>query len=114
MGYRRDPQVGPVVTVGMGGTLAEIYRDFAVRLAPVSPVEAMEMIAEVRGLAVLQEFRGKPPGDAAALAEAVARFSALAHLAGVIEAEINPLIVKATAGGVTAVDGLVRRSRTAG
>lgn len=110
VGYRLDPQVGPVVTVGMGGTLAEIYRDIAVRLAPVSAVEAAEMIAEVRGLAVLRGFRGKEPGDITALADAVARVSTLAHLPGVIEAEINPLIVKPAGGGVIAVDGLVRQA----
>jgi hypothetical protein len=109
-GYRLDPQVGPVVTVGMGGTLAEIYRDFALRLAPVSPAEASEMIAEVRGLAVLRGFRGRPAGDVAALADAIARVSLLARLPAVIEAEINPLIVKPAGGGVIAVDGLVRRS----
>ncbi len=111
VGYRLDPQVGPVVTVGMGGTLAEIYRDFALRLAPVSAAEAAEMIAEVRGLAVLRGFRGKPAGDVAALADAIARVSALAHLPAVVEAEINPLIVKPAGDGVIAVDGLVRRSR---
>lgn len=110
VGYRLDPQVGPVVTVGMGGTLAEIYRDFAVRLAPVSAAEAAEMIAEVRGLAVLKGFRGKPVGDVAALADAIACLSTLAHLPTVIEAEINPLIVKPAGGGVIAVDGLVRRA----
>ena len=36
LGYKRDPQVGPVVVLGVGGVLAEIYKDFAVRLAPVS------------------------------------------------------------------------------
>ena len=108
LGYRRDPQVGPVVTVGLGGTLAEIYRDFAVRLAPVSPDEAAEMIAELRGAPVLSGFRGAPAGDIGALAAAVARISTLAQLPEVIEAEINPLVVKAS--GVTALDGLVRRS----
>jgi acetate---CoA ligase (ADP-forming) len=111
VGYQLDPQVGPVVTVGMGGTLAEIYRDFALRLAPVTAAEAGEMIAQVRGLAVLRGFRGKPAGDVAALADAVARISALAHLPAVVEAEINPLIVRPAGHGVIAVDGLVRRSR---
>ena len=36
LGFRRDPQVGPVVVLGAGGVLAEIYKDIAIRIAPVS------------------------------------------------------------------------------
>ncbi|MGH7124922.1 MAG: acetate--CoA ligase family protein [Stellaceae bacterium] len=110
VGYRLDAQAGPVVTVGMGGTLAEIYRDYAVRVAPVSTAEAAEMIEEVRGFAVLKGYRGKPGGDVAALAEAIAALSKLASVSAptVLEAEINPLIVRAPGKGVVAVDGVVR------
>lgn len=109
VGYRRDPQVGPVVILGIGGVLAEIYRDFALRLAPVSVEEAMRMIEEVKGLAVIRGYRGLPRGDLAALAQAVSAFSQLAGLPDVAEAEINPLIVKREGAGVVAVDGLVIR-----
>lgn len=109
VGYRRDPQVGPVVMLGIGGVLAEIYRDFALRLAPVSAEEAMTMIEEVRGLAVIRGYRGMPRGDLAALAQAVSAFSQIAGLPEVAEAEINPLIVKRDGEGVVAVDGLIVR-----
>jgi len=107
VGYRDDPVVGPIVLVGAGGTLAEIYRDYALRLAPVSEEEAAAMIAEVKGLATLRGYRGLPRGDLGALAKAVAAISrlALVHGSPVAEAEINPLIVKRE--GVIAVDGLV-------
>jgi len=108
LGYKRDPQVGPIVVLGAGGTLAEIYRDFAVRLAPVTQQEAERMIEEVKGLAMIRGYRNLPRGDCASLAEAVAAFSQLAALAPpVAEAEINPLIVKAEGEGVVAVDGLL-------
>jgi len=108
LGYKRDPQVGPIVVLGAGGTLAEIYRDFAVRLAPVSGQEAARMIEEVKGLAVIRGYRNLPRGDCASLAEAVAAFSQLAALASpVAEAEVNPLIVKPEGEGVVAVDGLL-------
>jgi hypothetical protein len=71
LGYRRDPQVGPVVVLGVGGVLAEIYRDIAVRLAPATEDEAASMIEEVKGLAVIRGYRGLPRGDTAALARAV-------------------------------------------
>jgi succinyl-CoA synthetase beta subunit len=107
LGYKRDPQVGPVVILGIGGVLAEIYHDFAMRLAPVSEEDAAQMIEEVKGLAVIRGYRGMPPGDTRALARAVSAWSQLAHLPAVNEAEINPLIVKADGAGVIAVDGLI-------
>ncbi|HWK97057.1 MAG TPA: acetate--CoA ligase family protein [Pseudolabrys sp.] len=105
VGLREDPSVGPVITVGMGGITTEIYRDIALRLAPVTPAEAAEMLDEVRGFAVLKGFRGRPRGDLAALAEAVSRLSQLGGL--LAEAEINPLLVMTEGHGVSAVDGLV-------
>ena len=105
VGYRDDPVVGPLVLVGAGGVLSEIYRDFAMRLAPVSEAEAQEMIAEVKGLAVIRGYRNLPKGDVPALARAVSAFSRAASFANISEAEINPLIVKAD--GVVAVDALL-------
>ena len=109
LGYRHDPLVGPMVIVGAGGTLAEIYKDYAIRSAPVDLAEAHRMITEVKALAVVRGYRGLPPGDVDALAEAVVAFSMLALLPGetVGEAEINPLLVKPAGEGVVAVDGLL-------
>ena len=109
LGYRRDPLVGPTITVGLGGVLAEIYKDASTRLAPVSESEALHMIDEVKGLAVIRGYRNLPRGDIGALARAIAQFSTLAHamFTDVAEAEINPLLVKKDAEGVVAVDGLV-------
>jgi acyl-CoA synthetase (NDP forming) len=107
VGYKRDPQVGPIVVLGIGGVLAEIYHDFALRLAPVTVENARRMIEEVKGLAIIRGYRGMPCGDLAALAEAVSAFSQLAGMGDVKEAEINPLIVKREGEGVVAVDGLM-------
>ncbi len=109
VGYKRDPQVGPLVVIGVGGVLAEIYHDFAMRLAPVTPEAALQMIGEVKGLAVIRGYRGMPQGDCAALAQAVAAFSQLAAFDDIAEAEINPLIVRKESEGVVAVDGLIVR-----
>jgi acyl-CoA synthetase (NDP forming) len=113
LGYQRDPQVGPVIVLGVGGTLAEVYRDYCVRLAPVSIEEACEMVDQVKGLAPIRGYRGQPKGDLEALARAVARFSLLAQIAqgAIVEAEINPLIVGAEGEGVAAVDGLIALAR---
>jgi acyl-CoA synthetase (NDP forming) len=109
VGYRNDPEVGPVVLLGMGGVAAELKRSYCVRIAPVSLEEAAAMIGEVRELALLRGFRNLPRGDCAALARAIRSLSLLAVVgAGTVsEAEINPLIVKREGEGVVAVDGLV-------
>ncbi|MDB5810196.1 MAG: hypothetical protein JWN94_2318 [Betaproteobacteria bacterium] len=109
LGFRRDPQVGPVVLLGAGGVLAEIYKDIALRLAPVGVDTARAMVEEVRGLALIRGYRGLPRGDCEALAQAVVAMSQLATLdeRPVADAEINPLIVKPEGQGVVAVDGLI-------
>lgn len=105
VGIQRDPGVGAIVTIGVGGTLAELHSDTVLRLAPVIRVEARAMIDEVKSLAIIRGYRNKPKGDCDALAEAIARISLLAQCDAVSEAEINPLLVHEK--GVTAVDGLI-------
>jgi acyl-CoA synthetase (NDP forming) len=107
LGYRRDPLVGPVVALGAGGVLAEVYRDVVLRLAPVTEAEAMTMIAEVKGLAPARGYRGMPTGDLSALARTMAAFSRVAALTSVTEAEINPLIVLPEGQGVVMADALL-------
>ena len=107
IGFRRDAEAGPIVTVGVGGRLAELYDDAAVRLAPVDAATARDMIEQVTGLAPLRGYRNLPKGDLAALAAAIVALSQLARIdhPRVAEAEINPLIVNAQ--GIAAVDGLI-------
>ena len=109
IGFTRDAEVGPVITLAVGGIMAEIHGDAAVRLAPVDRAGALEMIQEVKGLAPIRGYRGLPMGDLDALADAIVALSRLASTSGarVLEAEINPLIVRAEGEGVIAVDGLV-------
>jgi acyl-CoA synthetase (NDP forming) len=109
LGFRRDPEAGPVVLLGAGGVLSELHRDIALRLAPVGEDEAREMIAEVRALAPLAGWRNLPRGDLDALAKAVVAVSRLAALDGVKEAEINPLIVHAEGQDVTVADAWIVR-----
>jgi succinyl-CoA synthetase beta subunit len=109
VGYRVDRDVGPLVMLAAGGVFTEIYRDRSLRLAPVGLDTAREMIAEVRGFALLSGYRGKPAGDLDALAHAVVALSRLAHDPTVVEAEVNPLIVQPAGRGVVAVDAVVRR-----
>jgi acetate---CoA ligase (ADP-forming) len=108
IGYRIDPQVGPIVLVAAGGELAEMYSDRSLRLAPVDLAAARDMIAEVRSLRVLEGFRRRPAADTEALARAIVSLSRLAERPEVSELEINPLLVQAAGQGVVAVDTLAR------
>ncbi|HUS95317.1 MAG TPA: acetate--CoA ligase family protein, partial [Hyphomicrobiaceae bacterium] len=108
LGYRNDPQTGPVVTIAPGGIMVGIYDDKAVRLAPVDLATAREMISEVQGLAPIRGARNLPMGDLEGLAQAIAGLSQLALRTDVqvIEAEANPVIVGRDR--VVAVDALVQ------
>ena len=112
IGYRVDRQAGPIVLVAAGGELAEMYADRSLRLAPVDLATAREMIGEVRSLRVLDGYRGRPPADSEALAQAVVNLSNLAFDSKVAELEINPLLVRGIGQGVIAVDALVRVRET--
>jgi len=90
--------------------LTEIYRDRALRMAPIDHASALDMIDEVRALKALKGYRGKPCGDLDALAAALVNLSQLALKPElrVLEAEINPLMVRPQAQGIVAVDALIR------
>ncbi len=107
LGYRLDPLVGPTVLLGAGGVTAELVPDVCVRLAPVTLVQAREMIEAVTLTRLVRGYRNLPLGDCEALAQAIVDFSTLACIQDpqIVEAEINPLFVQAD--GVVAVDGLV-------
>lgn len=109
VGYRHDPEVGPMILLGMGGTAAELHKRISVRIAPVTLETARDMIADIPELELLRGFRNLPLGDTEALAAAVRSVSLLAQLGSrtVVDAEINPLLVKEMGNGVIAVDGLV-------
>lgn len=110
IGYRYDPQAGPIVLLAAGGLLAEIHQDRSVRTAPVTIETAREMIDEVLSFQALNGYRGSPRGDLEALAHAVVALSnaATAMDGSVLEAEANPVIVLPDGEGVVAVDALVQ------
>ncbi|MFH5823703.1 acetate--CoA ligase family protein [Georgenia sp. AZ-5] len=106
VGARRDPVFGPVVLLGLGGTVAEALADVSLRLAPLSAAESATMPDDLAGRALLDGWRGAPTVDRPALGRLLGALGALLlrapHLADV---EINPLRV--TAQGMLALDAVV-------
>jgi len=109
VGVNYDPQLGPTLVFGSGGVMVEVYKDVAMRHCPITPTEAREMVAEVKGAKLLHGFRGKPACDVDALANVLVKVSHLAvNLNGQLaELDINPLLVLPQGQGVKAVDALV-------
>lgn len=94
VGGTRDRQFGPVVMFGLGGIFVEVLEDVSFRVAPIDREEAAEMVREIKGYPVLEEFRGKPAADVEALEKIVANTSRLMQEhTEITELDVNPLIV---------------------
>ncbi len=106
VGITRDPVLGPAVLVGTGGIFTEILADVAVRPLPIDEAEARRMVAGLRGRALLDGARGRPPADVDALVEVVMRTARLGLTLGVrlAELDLNPVMVRTE--GAVVVDAL--------
>lgn len=109
VGARRDPQFGPLIVFGAGGVQVELYKDVAVRLAPIGEDEALAALASTKVARLLEGFRGSPVGDARAAACAISAVSAFAadFRDSVEEVEINPLAVLPDGHGCLALDCVI-------
>jgi acyl-CoA synthetase (NDP forming) len=109
LGTNLDPVFGPVVMVGLGGIFVEILHDISLRLAPVGLAEAHAMLRELKGFALLEGARGRPPSDVEALARAIVDLSAfaLAHAHDIVSCDINPFLVLTQ--GAVALDAVIVR-----
>jgi len=106
-GIVQDPVFGPLVAFGPGGVLAELIGDAGFRIAPLTDVDAEELVTSGRAGRLVAGFRGAPAADAAALVDLVHRLAKLAEdLPEVAELDLNPVI--AMPDGCVAVDARVR------
>ena len=107
VGATFDPNFGPVIACGTGGTLVELFSDVVLRLHPITDVDAAAMINELRGAPLLRGYRGSAPVDETALRDVLLRVSALIEACpDILELDINPL--KVLAHGACAVDARIR------
>ena len=93
VGAVADPDLGPVLAVGLGGHRAGLGRGAEFRLLPVTDEEADELVDSAEGVATeLQGFRGSAPLDREALRELILRFALLLRgVPEVVEADLNPV-----------------------
>jgi acetate---CoA ligase (ADP-forming) len=107
VGLVQDPQFGPVIACGAGGTAVELLRDVSVRLTPLTESQADAMIRRLATFPLLNGYRGRPKADVGALRDLVLRLSALAEdLPEVVEVDFNPVIVGPS--GASVVDARIR------
>jgi acyl-CoA synthetase (NDP forming)/GNAT superfamily N-acetyltransferase len=107
VGALQDPAFGPLVVFGLGGVTVEVLGDHVTRLAPLTDIDAKEMVTGLRGSALLSGYRGSPGVDIDGLVHVLHRVSRLAEdMPEVLELDCNPVI--ATPGGVLVVDARMR------
>ncbi len=108
VGGRQDPVFGPVVVAGVGGIFLEIFRNSAVRIAPVTPSEALDMLQELRSWPILQGSRGQAPRDVEALSDLICRVAALLNaVPQIAEIDLNPVFVHAAGQGISLADARI-------
>jgi acetyltransferase len=108
VGVVADPTFGPLLVCGLGGVQVELLRDASFRLPPVSDLDAEEMIEKLRLRALLDGYRGAPPGDRAALVALLQRVSALVEAVPELrEVDLNPVKVRTRGLGAIVVDARI-------
>jgi acetate---CoA ligase (ADP-forming) len=108
-GISRDPDFGPMLLYGAGGTTAELFNDTALAPAPLDTAQADALIDGLKAAALLAGWRGTPAADRAAFVDLLVRLSRLAAdlRDRIREIDLNPVIVHRSGEGISLVDALI-------
>jgi len=94
IGSKLEPGFGPVVMLGMGGIYVEVLKDVTFKLAPMTNVEADDMISSIKTKKILEGVRGEKPSDVKKLSECIQRLSQLvSDFNEIKELDMNPVLV---------------------
>ncbi|MDP2907247.1 MAG: acetate--CoA ligase family protein [Nanoarchaeota archaeon] len=112
-----DEQFGHFLTVGLGGTLTEVYKDIAIRLAPANKNDIKEMLQELKSYPILAGYRGKKGANIEALVEQIHKLNMLEEKFSpysnskylITELEINP--IAASGEQAISIDGILNFKR---
>ena len=108
-GVATDPQYGPMMMFGLGSVFIETMKDVTFRIAPLTDVDADEMIKSVKAYELLKGARGTKPADIAQIQETLLRLSQMVNdFKFIDELDINPLLISEKTGEGIAVDGRIK------
>lgn len=108
-GIATDPQYGPMMMFGLGGVFVEALKDVTFRIAPLTDIDAKEMIQSVKAYKLLQGARGTTPAQINQIEETLLRLSQLVNdFKFIDELDINPLLISEKTGEGIAVDGRIK------
>jgi acyl-CoA synthetase (NDP forming) len=115
LGITRDATFGPMLMVGLGGVHVEVLRDVAFAPVPITEDQALALLDELKGAALLDGVRGSAPADRDALVQLITTLSCFAadHADLIEEIDLNPVIVHAQGEGLTIVDALIVKRQSA-
>ena len=105
IGSKQEPGFGQVIMLGMGGIYVEVLKDVTFRLAPVTNIEADDMIDSIRTKKLLEGVRGEKPADKKKLSELIQRLSSLLiDFPEIKELDMNPVLVMEEGIGCKVLD----------
>jgi acetyl coenzyme A synthetase (ADP forming)-like protein len=109
IGISDDPLFGPLVGFGLGGVHVEILGDVRFRVGPLTDRDADELLHEIKGLRLLEGYRGHPPADLDALRDLLLRISRLAvDVPEIVELDLNPVLAMSPGNGCRIVDARIK------
>jgi acetyltransferase len=108
VGVTEDPSFGPLMMFGLGGIYAELLKDVAIRLHPLTDLDARELIGSIKMAKLFEGFRGSPPSDIPSLEDLLLRLSALIDdVPQIAELDFNPVKVMPQGEGYWIVDARI-------
>jgi acyl-CoA synthetase (NDP forming) len=111
VGATKDPQFGQTVMFGIGGIFVEILKDVTFRVAPITKIDAVQMIHEIKAYPLLKGYRNLPPADEQVIADTLQKVSALVmDFPEISEVDLNPTMVYAK--GASVVDARIILEKT--
>jgi acetyltransferase len=105
IGMDRDPQFGPLLMFGLGGTYVEFLKDVSFAVAPITEAEAKHMVSSIKTYPLIAGVRGEAASDIDSIVRTLLKVSQLVtDFPEILEFEINPLMVMPEGQGCVAMD----------
>jgi acetyltransferase len=108
VGVTQDPSFGPLMMFGLGGIYAEMMKDVAVKLHPLTDIDAKELVSSIKMKKLFEGFRGTPPADTASIEDLLLRLSVMIEdNPQIAELDFNPVEVMPRGEGYWVVDARI-------